>query len=123
MPFFTRDGLSFHYREAGQGTAVVFQHGLGGDVGQPFSLVRPPPGFRLSLGPAVAQVKPRTGLETAWNGVSHGTGLQAGGDSCRYKGGMTPQSRPIVHGPPATRTGRPWGQLKEREPWRGYWVD
>jgi len=47
MPFFTRDGLSFHYREAGQGTAVVFQHGLGGDVGQPFSLVRPPPGFRL----------------------------------------------------------------------------
>src|SRR5207244_2936176 len=44
---FYRDGLNFHYREAGDGLPFVFQHGLGGDVSQPFGLFRPPPGFRL----------------------------------------------------------------------------
>jgi pimeloyl-ACP methyl ester carboxylesterase len=47
MPFFDRDGLRFHYRDEGEGLPFVFQHGLGGDVGQPFGLFRPPPGVRL----------------------------------------------------------------------------
>ena len=47
MPFFSRDGLQFHYREAGAGVPFVFQHGLGGDTEQTFGLFRPPPGFRL----------------------------------------------------------------------------
>jgi pimeloyl-ACP methyl ester carboxylesterase len=47
MPFFPRDGLQFHFREAGTGVPFVFQHGLGGDTEQTFSLFRPPPGFRL----------------------------------------------------------------------------
>jgi pimeloyl-ACP methyl ester carboxylesterase len=47
MPFFCRDGLQFHYREAGAGVPFVFQHGLGGDTEQTFGLFRPPPGFRL----------------------------------------------------------------------------
>jgi pimeloyl-ACP methyl ester carboxylesterase len=47
MPLFERDGLTFHYRGEGQGVAFVFQHGLGGDVNQPFGLFAPPPGFRL----------------------------------------------------------------------------
>ncbi len=37
----------FHYRETGWGVPFVFQHGLGGDVNQPFGLFQPPPGFRL----------------------------------------------------------------------------
>ncbi len=47
MPFFSRDGLQFHYREAGAGVPFVFQHGLGGDTEQTFGLFRPPQGFRL----------------------------------------------------------------------------
>lgn len=47
MPIFTRDGLNFHYRETGVGTPFFFQHGLGGDVSQPFGLFQPPAGFRL----------------------------------------------------------------------------
>ncbi|MBI2941568.1 MAG: alpha/beta hydrolase [Chloroflexi bacterium] len=47
MPFIEHDGLQFHYRERGEGTPFVFQHGLGGDVNQPFGLFTPPPGFRL----------------------------------------------------------------------------
>src|SRR6266481_2761802 len=47
MPFFRHDGLDFHYREAGAGVPFVFQHGLGGDVNQPFGLFQPPSGFRL----------------------------------------------------------------------------
>lgn len=47
MPVFEHDGLNFHYQEAGQGQAFVFQHGLGGDVNQPFGLFNPPDGFRL----------------------------------------------------------------------------
>jgi pimeloyl-ACP methyl ester carboxylesterase len=47
MPSFSRDGLNFHYQEADDGVPFVFQHGLGGDVSQPFGLFRPPPGFRM----------------------------------------------------------------------------
>jgi pimeloyl-ACP methyl ester carboxylesterase len=47
VPIFDHDGLKFHYRETGSGTPFVFQHGLGGDADQPFSLFRPPPGFRM----------------------------------------------------------------------------
>lgn len=47
MPNFPRDGLNFHYRDAGDGLPFVFQHGLGGDVNQPFGLFPPPAGVRL----------------------------------------------------------------------------
>ncbi|HLN31137.1 MAG TPA: alpha/beta hydrolase [Gemmataceae bacterium] len=47
MPSFQRDRLSFHYRDLGEGVPFVFQHGLGGDVQQPFGLFQPPHGFRL----------------------------------------------------------------------------
>ena len=42
MPFFARDSLQFHYRDEGRGIPFVFQHGLGADLTQPFSLFRPP---------------------------------------------------------------------------------
>lgn len=47
MPFFEHDGLTFHYRDQGQGLPFVFQHGLGGDTNQTFGLFSPPPGIRL----------------------------------------------------------------------------
>lgn len=47
MPFFAHDGIEFHYRDEGTGRPFVFQHGLGADVSQPFSLCRPPRGIRL----------------------------------------------------------------------------
>jgi len=47
MPFFDRDALRFHYQSRGAGLPFFFQHGLGGDVNQPFGLYRPPPGVRL----------------------------------------------------------------------------
>jgi pimeloyl-ACP methyl ester carboxylesterase len=47
MPFFRRDGLSFHFRDEGDGQPFFFQHGLGGDVTQPFGLFTPPAGVRL----------------------------------------------------------------------------
>lgn len=47
MPFIQHDGLNFHYREQGAGIPFIFQHGLGGDTEQIFSLFTPPPGFRL----------------------------------------------------------------------------
>lgn len=47
MPNFQHDGITFHYRDTGQGVAFVFQHGLGGDANQTFSLFTPPPGYRL----------------------------------------------------------------------------
>lgn len=47
MPFFQHDGIQFHYGDSGSGTPFVFQHGLGADVSQTFSLFRPPPGIRL----------------------------------------------------------------------------
>jgi pimeloyl-ACP methyl ester carboxylesterase len=47
MPTFTHDGIHFHYQETGSGLPFFFQHGLGADVTQPFSLFNPPPGVRL----------------------------------------------------------------------------
>ncbi len=47
MPTFAHDGLSFHYREQGQGVPFVFLHGLGFDLEQPFALYSPPRGTRL----------------------------------------------------------------------------
>jgi len=47
MPYFARDGLEFHYRDVGRGIPLFFQHGLGGDIAQPFDLFAPPSGFRL----------------------------------------------------------------------------
>jgi pimeloyl-ACP methyl ester carboxylesterase len=47
MPFLDHDGLRFHYCGEGQGLPFIFQHGLGGDLSQPFSLYRPAPGIRL----------------------------------------------------------------------------
>ena len=47
MPFFSHDGLDFHYLERGTGIPLVFQHGLGGDVWQPIGIFEPPPGYRL----------------------------------------------------------------------------
>ncbi|MBI4325244.1 MAG: alpha/beta hydrolase [Chloroflexi bacterium] len=48
MPFFILDGVRFHYRSKGTGDhPFFFQHGLGGDVEQPFGLFQPPPGVRL----------------------------------------------------------------------------
>lgn len=47
MPSFDHDGLSFHYLDRGLGLPFVFQHGLGGDVSQPFGLYSPPEGVRL----------------------------------------------------------------------------
>jgi len=47
MPFFQHDGIQFHYRDEGAGTPFFFQHGLGADLSQPFSLCQPPKGIRL----------------------------------------------------------------------------
>jgi pimeloyl-ACP methyl ester carboxylesterase len=47
MPFFQHDGIQFHYRDEGAGIPFFFQHGLGADLTQPFSLCQPPPGIRL----------------------------------------------------------------------------
>jgi pimeloyl-ACP methyl ester carboxylesterase len=47
MPFFRRDGLEFHFRSEGDGLPFIFQHGLGGDLDQPFGLFDPPAGIRL----------------------------------------------------------------------------
>jgi pimeloyl-ACP methyl ester carboxylesterase len=47
MATFRRDGIVFHYLDAGQGLPFVFQHGIGGDVGQPAGVFRPPHGIRL----------------------------------------------------------------------------
>ena len=48
MTTFQVDGLHFFYRDSdGHGLPFVFQHGMGGDVEQPFSLFQPPPGIRL----------------------------------------------------------------------------
>lgn len=48
MAEFLHDGIRFHYRDDGSGIPFVFQHGLGADLSQPFSLCHPPPeGVRL----------------------------------------------------------------------------
>jgi pimeloyl-ACP methyl ester carboxylesterase len=47
MPIVRRDGLSFHFRDEGDGLPFVFQHGLGGDLSQPCGVYRPAAGVRL----------------------------------------------------------------------------
>ncbi len=47
MPTFDYDQMQFHYRDTGEGLPFIFQHGLTGDVEQPFGLFSPPPGVRL----------------------------------------------------------------------------
>jgi pimeloyl-ACP methyl ester carboxylesterase len=47
MAGFQRDGLVFHYLDAGRGVPFIFQHGIGGDVRQPAGLFVPPQGVRL----------------------------------------------------------------------------
>lgn len=48
MPTFSHDGLKFNYRDSGgAGRPLIFQHGLGGDVHQPFSVFIPPANVRL----------------------------------------------------------------------------
>ena len=47
MPCFQHDTLTFYYQETGKGIPFFFQHGLGGDVNQPFDLFSPPTGIRL----------------------------------------------------------------------------
>jgi hypothetical protein len=37
MPVFGRDGLLFQLRDEGRGLPFAFQHGLGGDLNQPFA--------------------------------------------------------------------------------------
>jgi sugar phosphate isomerase/epimerase len=44
---FQRDGLEFYFQTSGSGVPFFFQHGLGADVTQPFSLFRPPGGVQL----------------------------------------------------------------------------
>ena len=46
--YFDHDGLRMHYHDTGSdGLPFLFQHGLGGDVGQTTGLFHPPPGIRL----------------------------------------------------------------------------
>jgi pimeloyl-ACP methyl ester carboxylesterase len=47
MATIAREDVEFHYRDLGRGLPFVFQHGLGGDINQPFSLYHPPAGVRL----------------------------------------------------------------------------
>lgn len=73
MPEFQHDGIQFHYRDEGKGVPFVFQHGLGADLTQPFSLCHPAPdGVRLIAFDARAHGKTtpvgpieRIGLQTS----------------------------------------------------------
>lgn len=47
MPTFSRQGVTFHYLDEGSGVPLVFQHGLGGDVGQPRRTLGTPGSVRL----------------------------------------------------------------------------
>jgi pimeloyl-ACP methyl ester carboxylesterase len=48
MPTFTHKGIEFHYRDSGgDGLPFFFQHGLGADASQPFSLFVPSRRVRL----------------------------------------------------------------------------
>lgn len=47
MPTFSRNGVALNYQETGNGVPFIFQHGLGADLSQPFSLFKPPAGVRM----------------------------------------------------------------------------
>lgn len=49
MAFFEHDGIRFHYRITGEGPAVVFNHGLTGDLTNIEELIGELPGHRLLL--------------------------------------------------------------------------
>ncbi len=49
MSFFEHDGLCFRYELSGEGPAVVFTHGLGGDLSLPKDLLGDMKGYRLLL--------------------------------------------------------------------------
>lgn len=46
MKAFNHDGLTLSYRDEGSGPALIFQHGLGADAGQPFEIIGGLDGFR-----------------------------------------------------------------------------
>jgi pimeloyl-ACP methyl ester carboxylesterase len=47
MPFLESCTVKLYFEEKGSGIPFFFQHGLGGDISQPFGLFHPPPGIRL----------------------------------------------------------------------------
>ncbi len=47
MPTFKNCGADFNYVDIGDGVPFIFQHGLGGDLTQPYSLIAPVEGFRF----------------------------------------------------------------------------
>lgn len=47
MPTFRRDGIDFHYLDAGSGLPLAFQHGLSGDLTKIVDVMGEPRGFRL----------------------------------------------------------------------------
>jgi pimeloyl-ACP methyl ester carboxylesterase len=47
MLSFDHDGICVRYQDEGDGLPFVFQHGLGGDLSQPFGVYRPAAGVRL----------------------------------------------------------------------------
>jgi len=47
MPFFKSSDLELYFEEKRSGIPFFFQHGLGGDISQPFGLLRAPAGIRL----------------------------------------------------------------------------
>lgn len=47
MPLFLRDGVPIHYQDVGDGTPLIFQHGLGADVSQPINSISTLRGVRL----------------------------------------------------------------------------
>ncbi len=49
MPFFEHDGIQFNYEVNGDGPAIVFTHGLGGDLSQPKDLLGEMNGYRVLL--------------------------------------------------------------------------
>lgn len=49
MPTFRHDGLNFYFEEHGNGTPLIFSHGLAGNADQAYELVGTVPGFRVIL--------------------------------------------------------------------------
>lgn len=62
MPFLERDGIRFHYEVSGEGPALVFCHGLTGDLEQPKQLLGAIPAVQLVV----------------WDARGHGSTMPAG---------------------------------------------
>ena len=56
--FFEHDGIAFHYRDAGEGVPLVFQHGLGSEIDTIFGMVKPPEGSGSSGSTPEGMVRP-----------------------------------------------------------------